>query len=393
MVKEKGRSTIAVHAGELKGIEGSVNTPIFMTSTFTFPTEDPRTWQGEVPDRTYIYSRYSNPSIRAVEDKIAALEGAERGLMFSSGMATTATMLLGLLSKGDEIVSMEDIYGGTYNLMKNDLSRFGIDVAFVPSINTEDIIAQLTERTKLLWLESPNNPLLKLVDIRALAEAANDAGVLVAVDNTFASPVNQSPLALGADLVMHSCTKYLNGHSDVIAGCVVGKEEIIGMLLKKRITLGGNIDPFGAFLVERGIKTLSARMRVHNENGIRIAKYLEGHAMVERVHYPGLEAHPQHELAKRQMRGYGGMVSFVVRGGRNCAEETLKRLKLITMASSLGGVESLASMPLNTSHTAFSSDERRRMGIEDGLIRLSVGIEDADDLEEDLDQALRTSQH
>jgi cystathionine gamma-lyase len=391
MVKERGQSTKAVHSGELKGIQGSVNTPVFMTTTFTFPTEDPRTWQGEVPDHTYIYTRYGNPSIRAVEDKVAALEGAERGLMFSSGMATTATMLLGLLSQGEQVVSMEDIYGGTYNLMKNDLSRFGIDVQFVPSIRTEDIAARLSKKTRVLWLESPNNPLLKLVDIHALADAAHDVGALVAVDNTFASPVNQNPIALGADLVMHSCTKYLNGHADVVAGCVVGNEELIGRLWKKRITMGGNIDPMGAFLVERGIKSLSARMRVHNENGMRIASYLEGHPLVERVHYPGLESHPQHELAKRQMKGFGGMVSFTVKGGRRSAEETLKGLKLICMATSLGGVESLASMPLNSSHTAFSPEERRRLGIEDGLIRLSVGIEDAEDIEEDLDQALRSS--
>lgn len=388
MPKRKGFSTRAVDSGELKGISGSVNTPIFQTSTFFYPTEDDSTWRGEVPPGTYIYSRHGNPTIQAAEEKIAALEGAEKAIVLSSGMAATSAIVLSLLKQGDRLVSMEDIYGGTYNLFKNELNRFGIATHFVPSVRTEDIIAALRPGTKMLWLENPTNPLLKLVDIEEICKVARERKVLVVVDSTFASPINQNPLDLGVDLVMHSCTKYLNGHSDLVAGAVAGNKELIQEIWKRRVTLGGNLDPMGAFLLLRGMKTLAVRMRQHNENGMTIATMLQSHEKVQKVHYIGLPSHPQYELAKRTMRGYGGMVSFEVKGGIKGAETVMRNLKLINRAASLGGVESLASMPLNTSHTAFSQEERHRMGISDSLIRLSVGIEDAEDIIEDLDQAL-----
>jgi methionine-gamma-lyase len=389
MRKYKGMSTAAVHSGEAKDEQfGSVNVPIFQTSTFYFPTEDPRTWEGQVPDGSYIYTRYGNPTIRAAEDKIAYLEGADKGLIFSSGMAAIAATLMALLGDRDQLVSIEDVYGGTFNLMKNEFSRLGVQIRFVDSTKTSEIIAAITDKTKVVYLESPTNPMLKLVDIPAVAKAAHDKGATVVIDNTFATPVNQNPISMGVDVVIHSCTKYLNGHSDLIAGAVVGKSAMIDSIWKKRVVFGGSLDPIGAYLLIRGMKTLVIRMARHNENGKAIAEYLEDHRKVERVYYPGLASHPQHELASRLLRGFGGMVSFEVAGGRDAAENVLRSLSLIKKATSLGGVDSLASMPLNSSHAALSPSDRTRLGIKDSLIRLSIGIEDVEDLKEDIDQAL-----
>jgi methionine-gamma-lyase len=389
MRKYKGMSTAAVHSGETKDEQfGSVNVPIFQTSTFYFPTEDPRTWEGQVPDGSYIYTRYGNPTIRAAEDKIAYLEGADKGLIFSSGMAAISATLMTLLGDRDQLVSVEDVYGGTFNLMKNEFSRLGVQIKFVDSTKTSEIIAAITDKTKVVYLESPTNPMLKLVDIPAVAKAAHDKGATVVIDNTFATPVNQNPISMGVDVVIHSCTKYLNGHSDLIAGAVVGKSAMIDSIWKKRVVFGGSLDPIGAYLLIRGMKTLVIRMARHNENGKAIAEYLEDHRKVERVYYPGLASHPQHELASRLLRGFGGMVSFEVAGGRDAAENVLRSLSLIKKATSLGGVDSLASMPLNSSHAALSPSDRTRLGIKDSLIRLSIGIEDVEDLKEDIDQAL-----
>lgn len=385
-----GLSTVAVHAGErMNETHGAVTTPIFQTSTFYFPTDDERTWEGQVPDGSYIYTRYGNPTIRAAEDKIAALEGAEKGLAFSSGMAAITTTLLTFLKKGDHVVSIRDIYGGTFSFMKNELPRMGISVRFVDSSNTTEILEAINESPKIVYIESPTNPMLKIVDIPKIADAAHKTGAIVIADNTFATPVNQNPIGMGVDIVIHSCTKYLNGHSDLIAGAVVGRESFINEIAKKRIVMGGVLDPIGAFLLLRGLKTLVVRMKKHNENGNAIAQYLEAHRKVERVYYPGLESHPQHVLAKSLMRGFSGMVSFEVSGGRKEAETVLKSLRLIKRATSLGGVESLASMPANTSHAALSKSEREQLGIKDSLIRLSIGIEDPEDLIVDLDQALQ----
>ncbi|MBM4237039.1 MAG: aminotransferase class I/II-fold pyridoxal phosphate-dependent enzyme [Euryarchaeota archaeon] len=385
----RGMSTIAVHAGEWKDeFSGSVTTPIYQTSTFYFPTADPSTWEGQVPDGSYIYTRYGNPTARAVEDKVAAMEGAEKGLAFSSGMAAITTTLLSLLEKGDRIVSVEDVYGGTFSFMRNELPRLGVEIDFVDSTNTPGIIDAIKEGAKVVYLESPTNPMLKIVDVPTVARAAHDRGAIVVMDNTFSTPVNQNPIPMGVDLVIHSCTKYLNGHSDLIAGVVVGASAHIDRIWKKRILMGGTLDPLGAFLLLRGMKTLVIRMARHNENGMAMAEFLEGHERVERVYYPGLRSHPQYDLAKGLLRGFGGMVSFEVAGGRAGAETFLRSLQLVKKATSLGGVDSLASMPLNSSHAALSPADRARLGIKDSLVRLSIGIEDVEDLKADIDQAL-----
>lgn len=384
----KGISTTAVHAGELPPTQGEVVTPIYQTSTFYFPTQDPSTWEGKVPDGSYIYTRWGNPTIRAAEDKLAALEGAERGLLFSSGMAAITSTILSSVGKGDHLVSVEDIYGGTFSFIRSELPRLGVEVTFVDSTVPGALAKAIRPNTKLIFLESPTNPLLKLVDIRAAAKIAKEHGIKSMIDSTFATPINQRPIDMGIDLVAHSCTKYLNGHSDLIAGVVLGREAEIESISKKRILYGGSMDPLGAFLLFRGLKTLAVRMERHNRNGMEVAQFLESHPKVERVHYPGLASHPQHGLAKEQMSGFGGMVSFEVRGGRKAAEKALRSFEVIKMATSLGGVDSLASMPLNSSHSSLTPQERQRLGIKDQLIRLSLGIEDAEDLRQDLERAL-----
>lgn len=384
----KGRSTTAVHAGELPPSQGEVTTPIYQTSTFYFPTDDPLTWEGKVPDGSYIYTRWGNPTIRVAEDKLAALEGAERGLAFSSGMAAITSAVLSFVGKGDHLVSIEDIYGGTYSFFRSELPRLGVDVTFVDTTDIAAMEGAMRPNTKLVYLESPTNPLLKLVDIRAVAKVASEHGAKSMIDSTFATPINQCPIEMGMDVVAHSCTKYLNGHSDLIAGAVLGTAVDMELIYKKRILYGGSLDPLGAYLLIRGLKTLDVRMERHNRNGMEVARFLASHPMVEVVHYPGLATHPQHALARKQMAGFGGMVSFEVRGGRRAAEKVLRSFQIIKKATSLGGVDSLASMPLNSSHSSLSPQERHRLGIKDELIRLSLGIEDAQDLIQDLDQAL-----
>lgn len=387
--RQRGRSTTAVHAGELPPSHGEVTTPIYQTSTFYFPTADPSTWDGKVPEGSYIYTRWGNPTTRVAEDKLAALEGAERGLVFSSGMAAITSAVLAFVGKGDHLVSVEDIYGGTYSFFRSELPRLGVDVTFVDSAEPGAIERAMRPNTRLVYLESPTNPLLKLVDIKAAAEVASRNGAKSMIDSTFATPINQRPIELGVDVVAHSCTKYLNGHSDLIAGAVLGRQEDIEAISRKRILFGGTLDPMGSFLLIRGLRTLDVRMERHNRNGMEIARFLESHPRVERVHYPGLPSHPQHALASRQMSGFGGMVSLEVRGGRGAAESALRSFQVIKRATSLGGVDSLVSMPLNSSHSSLTPQERHRLGIKDQLMRLSLGIEDAQDLIEDLDQALR----
>jgi cystathionine beta-lyase/cystathionine gamma-synthase len=389
--KFNGLETIAARYGEyIDPNIGNVITPIFQTSTYFFPTEDPKTWEGEVPDGTYIYLRYGNPTERAVTDKLARMEGAEKGMLFSSGMAAISTTLLTYLSKGDHIVSVEDIYGGSFNLMHNTFPRMGIDVSLVDSTDTQQIVDSIDDGTKIVYLESPTNPLLKITDIPEVVKVAHDAGVRVIIDNTFATPVNQNPIEMGVDLVIHSCTKFLNGHSDVLAGAVVGTSDDMEAIWNQRIVFGGSPDPVAAFLLLRGMRTLVLRMKKHSENGMAMAEFLEDHPRVDGVYYPGLKSNPQYSLAKKMLRDFGGMASFNVKGSRQDAEKVLRSFELFAMATSLGGVESLASMPLNSSHFALSPEDRARMGIRDQLIRLSVGIEDIEDLKEDMDKALNS---
>jgi len=386
----KGMSTRSVHDGDRSlQYEGAINTPIFQSSTFAFPTDDPRTWEGEVPEGAYIYSRYSNPTVRAVEEKLASLEGGEDALAFSSGMGAISTALLTFLRKGDRMVTMKDLYGGTYGLLSNGMPRLGVDVEFVATTSPEELCSAIDARTKVLYLESPTNPLLKLIDIRETCRIAHEKGCKVLIDNTFATPILQRPLALGVDVVLHSATKYLNGHSDVIAGLVTGNKEDMAEVHMKRKMYGAILDPLPAYLLGRGMRTLDLRVRRHDSNAMYVAKYLDSNPLVHNCIYPGLPSHPDHELAKRQMDGFGGMVTFEVKGGRAAAERTMRRLEIIAKAASLGGVESLASMPANTSHVSYGKEERAKLGIGEGMIRLSVGIEDAEDLCQDLDQALR----
>ena len=373
-----GNSTICVHAGETKEATGSLVTPIYQTSTFYSPE-----WQKE-----YVYTRLSNPTIEAAESKLAALEGGDGCLVFSSGMAAITATLLSVLEKGDHLVSIPDLYGGTRVLLDKELPRHGIEVSLVDCEDSSAIENALTQETRAILIETPTNPLLRVLDMKKIAEVAHRNSAILVVDNTFATPINQRPLELGADVVVHSASKYLNGHSDVVAGFAVSSEEWIESIEQRRRLFGGSTDPLAAFLIARGMKTLDLRMRVHNENGMAVASALEDMKHVGKVHYPGLRSFGQHALAKRQMKGFGGMVSFEVGRAAKDARRVSRRFELIKLASSLGGVESLASLPLETSHKYISAKERTESGIPDNLIRLSIGIENSEDIIEDLERAI-----
>jgi cystathionine beta-lyase/cystathionine gamma-synthase len=358
--------------------------PIYQTSTYA---------QQDVGDHQgYEYSRTGNPTRTALEQCLASLEGGRFGLAFASGMAAEDTMLH-LFESGDHVVVADDVYGGTYRLFTRVLERVGLRFTFVDASRPADVAAAIQERTRLIWLESPTNPLLKLVDIRALADLAHARGIQVAVDNTFASPYCQRPLELGADVVLHSTTKYLGGHSDVVGGALVLSDESLHERLRfLQNAVGGVPGPLDSWLVLRGAKTLALRMRQHSTNAQAVAEFLSAHARVARVHYPGLESHPQHDLAVRQMvGGFGGMLSFELRGGTEEARQVARGTRLFTLAESLGGVESLIELPALMTHASIPAERRAEIGIADGLVRLSVGVEDVDDLVADLDQALRSS--
>jgi len=331
-----------------------------------------------------------NPTRVALEAQLASLEDAKFCSAFASGMAATSATL-NLLSAGDHVVVTDDLYGGTYRLFSRVLARYGLEFSYVDMTDVANVRAAMRPNTRMLWLETPTNPLLKLIDIAAVAALKQPRQVVV-VDNTFATPYLQSPLALGADVVVHSTTKYLGGHSDVIGGAAMTNTPEIAETIKfHQNAVGGVPGPMDAYLVMRGAKTLAIRMREHEKNARVIAEFLTKHGEVERVYYPGLESHPQHQLAKRQMRGFGGMLSFVLRGPQERAHDFVRRLKFFSLAESLGGVESLISIPSRMTHGSIPKEDRERRGVTDGLIRLSVGIEDADDLVADLEHALSTS--
>ena len=365
-----------------------ITTPIYETTTFVFDSAQEVRDFNEGRSDKFLYSRYSNPTVTAVEDKIAKLEGAESAMLMSSGQGATSTALLGLLEAGDEVVCSSAIYGGTLHLLSDLLGHFGIRSRFVSVEDLRAPAAVLSNQTKLLWFESPINPTLRCVDIAAVAAACRERGVLSVIDNTFASPVNQSPIALGVDLVMHSATKYLNGHSDVTAGVLAGSAALLERAHKARKLLGAVLDPYAAYALGRGLKTLTIRVERHNQTAMKIATWLAGDKRVEKVHYPGLPAHEDHAIAKKQMRGFGGMICVDLGGGYENAARFFDRLALFNRAASLGGVESLCSLPLLTSQWGHSDEELRRAGVTKSMARLSVGLEDADDLIADLDQAL-----
>jgi len=376
-----GFSTLAIHAGqEPDRTTGAVVVPIYQTSTFA---------QDAVgKHRGYEYSRTGNPTRTALEHCIAALEGGRHGLAFASGMAAEAAIMQ-LLEPGDHTIAVDDLYGGTYRLFRRVLEPIGVSFSFVDGSDLKAVEKSLTERTKMIWIESPTNPLLKLVDIEAVSKLAHNHQALAVVDNTFMSPYFQRPLALGADIVVHSATKYLGGHSDVIGGTlVVNRQEVYERLAFLQNAVGGVPGPMDAWLVLRGIKTLAIRMREHDHNARLVAEFLGEHKKVARVFYPGLADHPQKELARRQMSGFGGMISFEVEGGLEPARRVVERTRLFTLAESLGGVESLIELPAAMTHASIPAETRQAHGVADGLVRISVGIEDVADLISDLDRAL-----
>jgi cystathionine beta-lyase/cystathionine gamma-synthase len=362
---------------------GAVMPPVYQTSTYAQPSPG-KTYNG------YEYSRASNPTRTALEEALASIESGVRGLAFSSGLAATDTVLK-LLKPGDEVIAMDDLYGGTYRMFTRIYQDFGIKFHFIDMTNLDLLASLINENTKLVWVETPTNPLMKLADIAAIAKILNPKKILFAVDNTFATPYLQRPLELGADIVMHSATKYLGGHSDVIAGALVVKDAELGDKLHfAQFATGGTLGPQDSFLVLRGIKTLHLRVQRHCENGEKIAQFLVNHPKIEAVYYPGLASHPHYEIAKKQMiGGFGGMVTFTFKSGKKeDAIQFLEKVKVFTLAESLGGVESLANHPALMTHASIPEEKRKEIGITDDLVRLSVGIEDIEDLIADLEQAL-----
>jgi cystathionine gamma-lyase len=375
-----GFSTQAIHAGQdADPATGSTVVPIYATSTYTQAA--PGQHKG------YEYSRSGNPTRTALETCLAALEGGERCLAFASGLAAT-TAVLSLLKPGDEVAAAADLYGGTYRLLERVFKPWGLVARYTDDAAPAGFAKIITPATRLVWIETPTNPLLQLIDIASIGDLAHRAGALLAVDNTFASPYLQQPLRLGADLVVHSTTKYLGGHSDVVGGAVIGRRDLLQPIAFYQNAAGGVPGPFDAWLTLRGLKTLAIRMERHCANARRLAPWLAKHPRVERVYYPGLSSHPGHELARRQMRDFGGMISIRVKGGKEGALSFMTRTKLFSLAESLGGVESLVCHPATMTHASIPADIRSARGVDDGLVRLSVGIEDAEDLQADLQQAL-----
>lgn len=389
VMTERGPATELIHRGEGAPAQAApLTTPIYETTTFVFDTADEVRLYNEGKSQKYLYSRYENPTIVAVESKLAALEGAERALVFSSGMGATSSALTTLVGAGEEIVCSAAVYGGTYHLLQHFLPRFGVTARFVGLEELARPGEVLGERTRVLWFESPINPTLRCVDIRAVAAGCRARGVVSIIDNTFASPINQTPLALGIDMAMHSATKYLNGHSDVTGGVLGGSRALIDRVAATRRALGTVLDPYPAYALGRGLKTLGLRIERHNANAMAVARFLETDGRVTHVYYPGLSSHPDHAIAASQMSGFGGMVCADLGGSYDRAARFFDRLQLFKRAASLGGVESLCSLPVLTSHWGYSDDELRRAGVTPGMVRLSVGLEDAADLIADLDQAL-----
>ena len=381
---KQGFETRAIHAGqEPDPTTGAIMTPIYTSSTYV--QESPGVHKG------YDYSRSVNPTRKALEACIADLEGSSYGFAFASGMSASATVLE-LLSSGDHVIAMDDLYGGTYRLFENVRKRSaGLDFTFCDLSDSETLESSITDKTKMIWIETPTNPLLKIADLDVIAKFAKDNNLISVCDNTFCSPFVQNPLDFGFDIVVHSATKYLNGHSDLIGGVVVcsdRQEQLAGELLYLQNAVGSIMNPFDSFLLLRSLKTLPVRMERHCSNALQIATYLESHESIEKVIYPGLKSHPQHDIAKKQMREFGGMISVVLKGGLDSAKTFLERTELFSLAESLGGVESLIEHPAIMTHASIPPEVREEIGISDGLVRLSVGIEAIEDLIEDIEGAL-----
>lgn len=388
--KPKSDFTKCVSAdGDPKKHNGAMVTPIYQTSNFRFARSQDLIDLQEGKTKGYLYTRYSNPTIKAAEDKLATLECGEKALIFASGMAATASICLTFLNPGDRLLASRPLYGGTQHLFETILKRWGVRIEYLTLDKFQDLPDYLAEPTRLLWFETPTNPTLEVLEIAPIVAAARQAGVLTVCDNTFATPINQKPIVTGVDLIMHSATKYIGGHSDLIGGVAVGALENIEKIYETRKSLGGCADPHAAFLIDRGLKTLAVRVERQNQSAQKIAEFLSEHPRVSRVFYPGLPDSSGHEVAKKQMSGFGGMMCMEVKGDLNDAIKTIDTFKVVANAASLGGVESVASLPVLTSHYYQSAEERQNMGITDTMIRLSIGLEDVDDLIADLDQALR----
>jgi len=382
-------ATRLIHSGALtSGDAVPLTTPIYETATFVFANARELVAFNEGRSSKFLYSRYGNPTVLAVEQKLSALDRSERSLLFSSGMAAIATTLMTHLKAGDEVVCSAAIYGTTLHLLDDLLGKFGVASRFVSLAELAEPEQVLGERTRLVWFESPINPTLRCVDVARIASACRSRGLLSVIDNTFASPINQQPLALGVDLAMQSATKYLNGHSDVTGGVVSGSHALVDPIERTRRQVGTVMDPFPAYALGRGLKTLPLRIARHNASAQVIAEFLERDRRVSKVFYPGLPSHPDHAMACRQMSGFGGMVCFDLDGDYSRAERLYDRLTIIKRAASLGGVESLISMPVLTSQWGHSDTQLKEAGITKGMLRLSVGLEDVEDLMADLDQAL-----
>ncbi len=385
------KATLAVHGGELDQTHpfGAVVSPVFHTSTFAFETfEEMRRYaRGELPE-AYFYSRYGNPTVAEAERQIAQLEGAESCVVTSSGSAATFCALATLCDSGDEVIASDSIYGGTIKLLTKFLNRFGVRSRFI-SIDEIDKLPDIAgERTKVFWFETPANPLNRIVDLTAAVKAAKQAKLFTVIDNTFASPVLQQPIAFGVDAVMHSATKYLGGHSDLTAGAIAGSKSFIDRVRQTSVMVGTTLDPAAAYLLGRGMKTLDVRVRAACENAMLLARALLEHAKVRKVYYPGLEEDPGHDLARKQMNGFGGVVAIDIAGGENDVATVFNSLRLVRTAPSLGGVETLASYPLYSSHAGFSDEQLKAAGVSAATIRFSIGIEAAADIIADVTQAL-----
>ncbi len=391
-LKKARFSTLCIHgSGGIDPTTGAVSIPIYQSSTFAFKNakHGADIFSGE--QEGYVYTRIGNPTQAALEKEMAFLEGGEAALAFASGMAAITSIILSLCKSGDNFVSSDTLYGGTHSLFVDTLPRVNIEAREVDTTNVENIANAIDENTQLIYLETPANPTLMITDIAATAAIAKKHKLPVIVDNTFSTPYFQRPLELGADIIVHSATKYIGGHGDTVAGVVIGKKDYIDDLRGNFLRdLGGVISPLSSWLLVRGLKTLPVRMDRHQKNAIKVAKFLQFHPKVKEVWYPGLATHPQHEIAKKQMFGFGGMVSFEIKGGRKCGEKLMNSVNLFTLAVSLGDVDSLIEHPASMTHSTYSADELQKVGISESLVRLSVGLEDVHDLIDDLSQALRS---
>ncbi len=388
--RQLGFQTRAIHAGEVPDpTTGALVPPLVLSTTFDFGSTEHGAALFSGQEEGYVYTRWGNPTVSVLERRVASLEGAEAGLATASGMAAIATAILASVAPGGHVVAAKAIYPSAFHLLDENLRALGIETSFVDASNSDEVASACQANTHVVYVESPGNPLLAIVDLEAIAQIAHTAGAIAICDNTFATPANQQPLKRGIDVVVHSATKYLNGHGDAIGGMIVGDAEWVDRARKGTMYhYGGCISPFNSYLILRGTQTLPLRMRQHNSNALAVAQFLEQHPGVLRVSYPGLASHPQHAIAKKQMSGFGGMISFEVKGGIEAGARLMDRLQLCSLATSLGDARTLISHPASTTHSVVSKEQRELQGVTDGLVRLSVGLEDVEDIIADLRQGL-----